>query len=132
MNPIVNGIHHVAIRASNFDATVGFYTKTLGFREVMRWGEGNGRAVMLDSGKGNCLEVFAGGTDAPKSEGALLHLAFNCDDIDAAIERVRAAGAQITMEPATVQVDSKPKPASIRLAFFKGRDGEVIELFKLE
>ena len=132
MNPIVTGIHHVAIRASNFDATVGFYAKTLGFREVMRWGEGNGRAVMLDSGKGNCLEVFAGGTDAPKPEGALLHLAFNCDDIDAAIERVRAAGAQITMEPATVQVDSKPKAMSIRLAFFKGRDGEVIELFKLE
>ena len=131
MKPLVNGFHHVAIRARDFEASVKFYTKTLGFREVARWGEGNGRAVMLDAGKGNCLEVFAGGSDAPKPEGALLHLALNADDVDAAVAAVRAAGAEITMEPATVEVDSKPKAMSIRLAFFKGPDGEVIEFFKL-
>jgi len=126
------GIHHVAIRAKDFDASVRFYTETLGFRKQASWGEGDGRAAMLDTGNGSCLEVFAGGSPDAKPEGAILHLALHAADVDAAIARVRAAGAQITMEPATIDVPSQPAAMSIRLAFFKGPDGEVIELFNLK
>jgi len=55
------GYHHVAIRAADFEGAVRFYTEGLGFRLAVRWGEGDGRAALLDGGDGNYMEVFAGG-----------------------------------------------------------------------
>lgn len=124
------GFHHVAIRAYDFDETVRFYSEILGFRERIAWGEGDGRAVMLDTGDGNYLEVFAGGTRQAKPEGAILHFAIRTDDCDAALERARAAGVEVTMEPASIDIPSRPGPTPVRIAFFKGPDGEVVELFQ--
>ena len=123
------GFHHVAIRARDFDATVRFYTEALGFKEKISWGEGPKRATMLDAGDGNYLEVFAGGSDGPKPEGAILHFALRTDDCDAALGRARAAGAEVTMEPKGLDIPSTP-PTPVRIAFCKGPDGEIIEFFQ--
>jgi glyoxylase I family protein len=53
------------------------------------------------------------------------------DDCDSAIEAARAAGAELTMEPKTINLPTNPS-IQIRIAFFKGPDGEVIELFQNE
>ena len=122
------GFHHVAMKAADFDACVRFYTQALGFTEAVRWGEGDGRAVMLDTGDGNYLEVFAGGKPGA-GEGAIVHFALRTSDAAAALGRARAAGAQVTMEPTDVDIPSRPvKP--VRIAFCKGPDGEVIEFFQ--
>jgi len=126
------GFHHVAIRARDFDASVKFYTEGLGFKEKIAWGEGDRRAVMLDGGNGNYIEIFAGGTDVPKPEGTYLHLALRTADCDAAIARARAAGAEVTVEPKDVVIQSRPAPTPVRLAFCKGPDGELIEFFQNE
>ena len=122
------GFHHVAMKVADFDGTVRFYTEALGFRAVTAWGEGAKRAIMLDTGDGSCLEIFAGGSLEPKGNGAVAHFALRTKDIDAVIERVRAAGAKVTVEPKDVTIPSNP-PMSVRLAFFKGPNGEVVELF---
>ena len=96
------GFHHVSVNVADFDGAVKFYTETLGFRPDISWGEGDKRAVMLDTGDGNYLEVFAGGTPGLKPQGALLHLALRTDDCDAALARVRAAGAVVTGSPLTL------------------------------
>jgi len=124
---IGEGFHHVALRAADFDASCRFYREVLGFRDVLAWGHGDGRAIMLDTGDGSCVEIFAGGDGAPKAEASILHFALRCGDVDATIDRVRAAGAEITVEPKDVTIPSDP-PLPVRLAFFKGPDGEVIEL----
>ncbi len=124
------GFHHVALRAKDFDASVRFYTNVLGFRETIRWGEGDERAIMLDTGDGSCLEVFAGGDGAPADGRPLLHFALNTDDVDAAVGRVRDAGAEITTEPTDVDIPTVGGSTPVRIAFFKGPDGEVIELFQ--
>jgi glyoxylase I family protein len=126
------GYHHVAIRATNFDATLRFYSEALGFRVAVRWGQGDKRAALLNTGDGNYLEVFAGGQRTPGEpppEGAILHYALRTTDCDAALERARAAGATVTMEPKTLALESEPK-ITIRIAFCKGPDGEVIEFFQ--
>ncbi|AGA59603.1 MAG: VOC family protein [Thermobacillus sp.] len=120
------GFHHVAIRVHDFDASVKFYTEVLGFTERVRWGEGNGRGILLDTGDGNYLEIFAGGAPGPKPEGAFLHLALRTDNVDKAIEVARAAGMEVTVEPKDVSLGTVPA----RIAFFKGPDGEIIELFQ--
>ena len=126
------GFHHVAIRARDFDASVKFYTDGLGFREKIAWGEGDSRAVMLDTGDGNYLEIFAGGTVGPKPEGAILHFALRTNDCDAATQRALAAGAVLTMAAKDVNVPSRPGPTPVRISFCQGPDGEVIEFFQNE
>lgn len=124
------GFHHVAIRVRDFDATLRFYTDGLGFREKIRWGQGDKLAAMLDTGDGNYLEVFAGGTGVPRPEGTILHFALRTDNCDAAVEKARAAGGVITTEPVDVTIDGTPHTVPLRLAFCKGPDGEVIEFFQ--
>jgi len=133
-NPIVSGcgFHHVAIRVADFDATVRFYTEALGFKQAVAWGEGDRRACMLNTGDGNYLEVFAGAKREPGQstpEGAIIHFAIRTRDCDAALERARAAGAEVTMEPKDLAVFGEP-PIPIRIAFFKGPGGEIVELFQ--
>jgi glyoxylase I family protein len=92
---------------------------------------------MLDAGNGNCLELFAGGAarhpppaGSPKEpEPPLLHLAFRAPSCDAAFDRARKAGAAVIAEPKTVTIPSTP-PATVRIAFCSGPDGETIEFFQ--
>ena len=124
------GFHHVAIRAHDFDASVKFYTEALGFKKKISWGEAERRAIMLDAGDGNYLEIFANGPEEPAPEGSIIHFALRTSDTDGAIERARAAGAEVTIEPKDVNIPSEPQVTPVRLAFCKGPDGEVIEFFK--
>jgi glyoxylase I family protein len=125
------GIHHIAIRARDFDRSVAFYTNVLGFTRKIEWGDKPGRAIMLDTGDGNYLEIFERPSQAPATEeGTLLHFAIRTDNCDAALERARAAGCPVTMEPKSLDIPSRPGPTPVRIAFFKGPDGEVVEFFQ--
>ena len=122
------GFHHVALTSADFNASFAFYTEVLGLTEVLRWGEGDGQAVMLDTGDGACLEIFAGGDGAASDGRPILHFALNCKDVDGVIDRVGKAGMEITMQPKDVDIPSEPM-TPVRIAFFKGPDGELVELF---
>ena len=125
------GFHHVAVRVHDFNAALRFYTEALGFTEKVRWGEGDGQIALLDVGDGSYLEVLAGGPKDPPAGGPLGHFAVRTDDVDAAIERVRRAGAKIRLEPRDVTPkNSRPFQISMRIAFCYGPGGEEIEFFK--
>ncbi len=135
------GYHHVAIRVIDFDETLKFYVDGLGFTRRYSWGsdgrkqgEKDIRATMLDSGDGNYLEVFAGGTGTPWAEitdGVFFHVAFRTTDIQAAIEKARAAGATITVEPKSVVPPNADEPKqTFTVAFFRGPSGEIVEFFQ--
>jgi glyoxylase I family protein len=125
------GFHHVSIKVADFDRCVAFYTRSLGFRPVLAWGEGDRRAVMLDSGDRSCLEVFAGGSAAPKSEdqAAIVHFCLATTDVDVALAAARAGGAEVTLEPTDVDMPVTP-PTRVRIAFFRGPGGEMVELLQ--
>lgn len=133
------GFHHVAIKVYDFEASLQFYMDGLGFTRRYGWGEDgrskgekDSRAVMLDTGDGNYMEVFAGGTRKPVEEApesTVMHFAFRTTDCSAALERARAAGAKVTMEPKTVTIKGD-YPTDFRVAFVNGPDGEVVEFFQ--
>jgi catechol 2,3-dioxygenase-like lactoylglutathione lyase family enzyme len=124
------GLHHVTIKAIDFDATVAFYADVVGLQPRHRWGIGDRRAVLMDTGDGSCLEIFAGGVELPVPDGAIAHFALRTNDVDSAIERVRQAGREIVMEPKDVDIQSDPV-LPVRIAFFRGLDGEMVEFFQL-
>ncbi len=126
---IINGFHHVAIRVKDFDATVRFYKEGLGLKERLAWGEGDGRAIMLDAGNENCVEIFAGAKSAP-AEGSIVHFALCAADCDAALKRAKAAGATVTAEPKTVAIPATTGPHSVRIAFVRTPGGEIVEFFQ--
>jgi glyoxylase I family protein len=127
----IKGFHHTAIRSSDFDASVHFYTDVLGFKEKISWGESPNRAIMLDTGAGDYLEIFEREPITP-AESSILHFALRTDDCAVMLETVRAAGAEVTMETKAVTIDSNIGPVVVRIAFFKGPSGEIVELFENE
>ena len=129
MSRTSEGFHHIAMRVKDFEASVVFYTKGLGLAPRLSWGEGDSRAVMLDTGDGNYLELFAGGSGEAPGPGGVLHFALRTLDCDASVEAARAAGAKITTEAKDVDLQSDPV-TPVRIAFCEGPDGEVIEFFQ--
>jgi len=123
------GFHHVYMKVRDMEKSLKFYIEGLGFVEKVSWGEAPQRMVLLDTGDGNYLEMSQG--DPANTDGVFLHVALRADDCDAALEAARAAGAEVTMEPRDVNLPSDPS-IPVRIAFFKGPDGEVIELFQNE
>lgn len=131
MNNIIKGmgVHHIALKSANFDKSLAFY-KSLGLTEKVSWGKDDGRAVMLDFGDGNYLELFADGIDGKNNDKRYCHLALRADDVDKAYQIAINAGAEIQMEPTTVSPEGASSPLSMRIAFVIGIDGEIIEFFK--
>jgi glyoxylase I family protein len=126
------GFHHVAIRTASWEKSLQFYTAGLGFNQRAQWGEEPKRACLLDTGDGNYLEIFErepieGGPADDRA--AIMHIAFRAYDCEAAVEKARAAGAVVTVEPKV------PQPFTdlglkTKIAFVKGPDGEIVEFFE--
>ena len=125
------GFHHLSMKARDLDASIKFYTEALGFVERFSWGEGPRRTVLLDIGDGNYFEISQGDPEKVHGGGMFQHIALRADDCGAALEAARAAGAEVTVETRDVTLSTDP-PLPIRIAFFKGPDGELIELFQDE
>jgi glyoxylase I family protein len=143
---IVQGFHHVAIRAVDFDRTIRFYVDGLGF--AVRFGfsvPGRiDRAAFIDVGDGRYIEVFGQGStvqaegrrrgeDEERTEGALLHFCLRVADVEVAHAKAIAAGATSRVEPRTARLSSENGTAAeVRIAFVNGPNGEVIEFLTSE
>ena len=132
-NKVIAGLgsHHIAIQTTDYQASVRFYTEVMGMTEVVEFETGGRRAVMLDIGDGSHMELFEPIPGTQPSNDAngniVFHFALQTTDIKAALERVRAAGMEITVELKTADLG----PLSVSLAFFKGPSGEVVEFMQV-
>jgi glyoxylase I family protein len=112
MRPL--GVHHVSINVRDADVAVDFYTRVLGLtvrddRPDLRFA-----GAWLDLGD---QQVHLLQLDVPRDVGQ--HFAIAVDDLDAAVESVRAHGVDVS-EPSGV--------GSGRQAFLHDPSGNRIEL----
>lgn len=122
------GFHHLSMKVKDLKKSIEFYT-ALGFVERVAWGEAPKRTVLLDTGDHNYFEISQGDPNQVTNEGVFKHVALRVDDCEAALELARKSGAEVTVEKRDVTLKST-NPIQIRIAFFKGPDGELIELFQ--
>ena len=122
------GMHHVAVQARDWEASLRLYRDVLGMEPIAEFGAPERKIVLLDTGDGSHMELFAPTAESP-AEGSespndpVTHFALAGDDARAATEHVRAAGYEVTMEPKDVQLDS----LNVTIAFFTGPSGESVE-----
>ena len=123
----IKGLHHVALKVvpEKYEAVIDFYQNFLEL-PLIRRAPG---CAMLDLGN-TILEIIHQDDITYDRSGCLDHIALCVakDDVDAMIEKVRAAGFEVTMEPNDLDFGCEPKYAA-RIAFFTGVYGESVEFF---
>ena len=133
-NPILGGggFHHVCVTTRNWDRTMKFYQETLGCTVKISWRQAPQRAIMLDVGDGNYMEVFEDLQLTPGPTGPVAHICLRTTRLNEVTERVRAAGAKITMEPKDVVIPTTNGMGGVpaRISFCEGPNGELIEFFQ--
>jgi glyoxylase I family protein len=130
----ITGIHHVALRVADLDTSLKLYRDTLGFRLKTAFALNDRRFALLDAGNSGYVELVE--TKPPvhsaRVDDVMWHFAVRTNDIDRVLEAVAHAGYEVTRP--TKQLDlmdtARDQPFSIRVAFFRGPDGEEIELFE--
>lgn len=123
------GCHHIAIQTRDWDASEKFYIEVMGMEKTVEFIGGGRRIALLDIGDGSHLELFEPTADLEDTAAndTLTHFALTTTDITAALERVRAAGMEITREATDVNLGGM----NVTIAFFTGPSGEVIEFFQV-
>lgn len=132
------GLHHVAIEARDFEASLRFYVDGLGCVERLRFEEPGHTVALLDTGDGTYIELFSPTDAGPEPAGgpmpggpALFHVALRVEDCDAATERAVAAGAEVEEEPTDLVLEGDP-PTPCRYSFVRGPSGESVELIAVQ
>lgn len=132
--------NHVMLYVSNLDASIAFYTAAFDLQVAQRIGEltvtgADGAsttrpvkmALLKFPGQEFVLELAERAVASGAASPHLQHLGVDVHDIAAAAERVRQAGGRDFSGIQTVRA-----PGTVaRNAFFKGPDGESVELMQL-
>jgi glyoxylase I family protein len=113
---IVSGIHHVSINVSDVDRALSFYVDALGLVPLPRPDFAFGGA-WLATPDGRQVHLIA--AEVPPDVGQ--HVAFEVDDIDAAVAALRDAGVEVSAPKAVGDTHA-------RQAFLADPDGNRLEL----
>ena len=125
----INRVHHIAIICSDYQVSKYFYNHILGFPILAEVSRAERDSFKLDLEVGGQYQIelfsFPGPAKRPSRPEAagLRHLAFEVDDIDAAIQHIEKF--DIAVEP--IRIDEF---TGKRFTFFADPDGLPIELYE--
>lgn len=129
-NELVSGIHHTCLKCKDvehFNKAVNFYKNILGFTVYKDFDFNGSPAAMLKCGD-SILELFSDAGEILPT-GIIQHFALKTDNPDKCVKAVKEAGYKVTLEPQDLVLEDKKAPFPVRVAFFEGPAGEIIELF---
>ena len=126
---MIKGLGHTAIRTSDLEKSIEFYTETLGLKEAFRLNDADGKPfiVYIYVGPRQFIELFPNGTKEAqytKEQIGLVHICLEVDDVEAAYKELQ--GKQVPFD--TGIVDGKAK---CRQFWIHDPDGTPIELMEL-
>ena len=127
---MIKGLWNHAIKVEDLDDATRFYVETLGAE--LRYAStvlgcdyrlirlGDARILLFDRAPYEHL------LDEPLPPG-LLHTVYEVDDLDSQVERLRASGCRILMEPTEIESDFGVR----RICFFIGPGGVRTEVMQI-
>jgi len=119
-------ILHTCLNVSDLDRSISFYTSNLNLnltsrREIK---SNNAEIAFLNDEGGNAIELTHW-RDKKIVEGDNFdHIAFEVEDVQEAVEKLRKNGVTIAMEPYSLQGSTS------KIAFVKDPDGNWLELIQ--
>ena len=142
----IRDFHHTVLLVTDFDRSVDFYTRVLGFELVSR--DDDRRGPFLDQmfalpdvviklalvrGGGEIVELIEPvspaalkrGTDASDADFGIARLGFEVDDIEQMVSDMKAQGVRFLSDIVDMTVGHY---AGGRVVFFKDPDGILLEL----
>ena len=134
LGPIITRIDHVGIAVPDLDAAIAFYAKAFGIaviHEEINEEQGVREAMLAVGDSGSCIQLLAPlSPDSPigrfleRSGPGIQQIAYGVDDIDAAGDRLRAAGVRLLYDV------PKSGTAGSRVNFVHPKDcgGVLVEL----
>lgn len=124
---LFHGLGHIAIYTKDIETSIAFYTKLGG--SVIDRCDPPGRHLALVGFGGVVLELLQFPDSVTGREGCISHFAIAVDDVDAAAKAIEQAGVDTFETPETVRMPDAFGGLDNR--FFRGPDGERIELLKM-
>jgi lactoylglutathione lyase len=120
---IIKGLDHIGVVVKDVDKSVDFYRR-LGFT-LDNEDELGFRLAFLSCG--NCpLELIEQKDGEPRPAGTVDHIAFEVDDVRAAVKSAKENGIEID----EAMIGEAKILGGIKNVFFAGPDGERLEFFE--
>ena len=119
--------NHVGIKSADIGRSLHFYCDLLGLEKQQDL-DIFGKRFIFVGNETVSIEIEAGAPGDtridPRTQTGLYHLAFTVDDVTIMVERLKAAGVPIALEPLSTQPD--------RLgAFVEDPDGAFVQLIQM-
>ena len=131
---VVDGLHHVSIRVRDIERSLELYRDVLGVPVRAAFDLHGNRFAMLEAGSGRYLELVETGADPRQlaDTDVFWHFALRSRDLERSLEAVRASGCEITRPIMPLELVNRigDRPFPVRVAFFRGPDGEEVELIE--
>jgi lactoylglutathione lyase len=119
--------NHVGIKSADIQKSLHFYCDLLGLdrKEDL---DIFGKSFIFVGNDTVSIEIEAGSPEDrpidPRTQTGLYHLAFTVEDVTALVERLKAEGVPVALEPLSTQPDRL-------VAFVEDPDGAFIQLIQL-
>jgi glyoxylase I family protein len=118
---------HVGIKSADIEKSLAFYCDILGLEKQQELTI-FGKSFFFVGNDTICIEIEAGGSGDspadPRSQTGLYHLAFQVEDVASLVERLKAKGVPIALEPLSTQPDRL-------VAFVEDPDGVFLQLIQI-
>ncbi|WP_094606018.1 hypothetical protein SPSIL_006820 [Sporomusa silvacetica DSM 10669] len=114
---------HIGIVVTDVERSKKFYKEFCGCepgkliqdeRYKLQYLDAAGQTIIL-------LQLLSGDPEAPRRCGAVDHIAFQVQDIDSAVDKLRSAAVKLQMEKPQVEI------IGAKIFYFFGPDGERLE-----
>lgn len=120
-------ILHTCLNVIDLDRSIRFYTEQIGLKFIRR-GEikqNNAEIAFLEDEGGGAIELTHWRDKKNLAEGDNFdHMAFQVEDIQASVDKLKADGVTIAMEPFSLDGSLS------KIAFIKDPDGNWLELIE--